>query len=495
LATEVTRPVDEDFEIKYQFYNPYNFLLVKDSESSVTLSGTWGWFSYDGEVYYGDNLKIYGPSIHRVNGESYAYEMHLRGTTLQNYQKILVVFFESDDYDSHNEIMDALGFWGNSVEMMEIGQEKEITQMIDMHASFGYGNTQFLEYTGKDFSGDCQDIDYIVSATTISISPHQSYAFGLDTFAYYPTRDMTYETQIFQNWEPIVESQPPVKPPVTPMTTPQPATSGSIPHPINPVAPNNIKPPPASLVDPRVAAQKPLPSGPASPPTKPVTPAHPNTPFSPYEVPKTQLPSNYSQPIIDQGKPIPATQPIIPTTNRHSLRRRPYLSSFQRRSRKRQYHLLLSKQLNLHFRQLNHIQLSSQFLRSLRAILQRRSPREQFLHQFSRQSLNLWQPNLSQSDLNRSDLKRLQKHNSNLGSNQFHNLNQFRSLQLHSSLDLSLSSSQLLCLRCTRSNYLLRRSNLSLLNLPNLIQCLCLLTTRRLMSSKRSSRRTKGRER
>lgn len=314
MATEVTRPVDEDFEIKYQFYNPYNFLLVKDSESSVTLSGTWGWFSYDGEVYYGDNLKIYGPSIHRVNGESYAYEMHLRGTTLQNYQKILVVFFESDDYDSHNEIMDALGFWGNSVEMMEIGQEKEITQMIDMHASFGYGNTQFLEYTGKDFSGDCQDIDYIVSATTISISPHQSYAFGLDTFAYYPTRDMTYETQIFQNWEPIVESQPPVKPPVTPMTTPQPATSGSIPHPINPVAPNNIKPPPASLVDPRVAAQKPLPSGPASPPTKPVTPAHPNTPFSPYEVPKTQLPSNYSQPIIDQGKPIPATQPIIPTT-------------------------------------------------------------------------------------------------------------------------------------------------------------------------------------
>lgn len=107
---------------------------------------------------------------------------------------MLVVFFESDSEESHNEFIDGLGFWGNSIEMMEIDSTRHIKGNLDIMGSFGTDNKEWLEYTGSDFNGDCQAIDYLISATTIYISPFQSYVFGLDTYPQYSSRQVTVGT-------------------------------------------------------------------------------------------------------------------------------------------------------------------------------------------------------------------------------------------------------------------------------------------------------------
>jgi len=254
--------------------------MVKESESHVVLSGEWGWFSYDGEVYYGDNIYIYGPAVHYVNGGSYAYELHLRGTTKDNYQKILVIMVEADTDDSHNQFFDELGFWGNSVEMMEIGEEKEITQPLNLQAEFGEGNTQWIEYTGKDFSGDCMDIDYLVSATTLFISPHQSYAFGQQAYPEFPHRDVTFETQPYQNWEPIPEPKPD-EPKPTPTPTPEPI------KPTEPVKPPTPTPEPEPYV-----------------PKK-----DPNAPYKPWW-------EEYAPPAPEPSTPTPTRRPTPPPASK-----------------------------------------------------------------------------------------------------------------------------------------------------------------------------------
>ena len=66
---------------------------------------------------------------------NYAYEDHLRGTSSENHQKLPIIFFETNKYICQLSVLEALGFWSYCVEIMNVGENKKITTLIDLTSS------------------------------------------------------------------------------------------------------------------------------------------------------------------------------------------------------------------------------------------------------------------------------------------------------------------------------------------------------------------------